>query len=64
MYVFATLIILKLKIVDMAKLYTSKKDMLIECTEPKKETLQFLLNYSKALHIVNHEKLQFENVLN
>ena len=52
------------KIVNMAKLYTSKKETLIACAEPKKETLQFLLNYSKALHIVEHKKFQFENVLN
>ena len=32
--------------------------------EPKDETISFLLNYSKALSVINYERLQFESFLN
>jgi len=47
----------------MAKLYTKKKladpEML-----PKKETIDFLLKYSKALKIVKAGDLTFETIAN
>lgn len=47
----------------MAKIY-SKDSFHVECVSPKKETISFLLNYSKALKIVQHKKIQFKTVLN
>ncbi len=47
----------------MAKLYTQKKLTATEMT-PRKETVDFLLNYSKALTIVKAGKLTFETVAN
>jgi hypothetical protein len=48
----------------MAKLYSkiipaTQQDML-----PKKETIDFLLSYSKALKIVKTENGTFENIAN
>lgn len=48
----------------MAKLYSKKqlanqKEML-----PKKETISFLLNYSKALSITKVGNLKFETIAN
>ena len=47
----------------MAKLYseTQKK---IENLNPKEETINFLLNYSKALSVINCNKMKFEALLN
>ncbi len=47
----------------MAKLYpeTQKK---IETLNPKEETINFLLNYSKALSVINYNKMKFEALLN
>ncbi|PRX50643.1 hypothetical protein SAMN05878281_1891 [Salegentibacter salegens] len=50
----------------MRKLYTkklSKKDQ-FKNLEPKKETVQFLLNYSKALRVVECRGIKFGTVLN
>lgn len=47
----------------MAKLYSNSPQKVIKMS-PKKETVNFLLNYSKALRISQHKKLQFENILN
>ncbi|WP_299525575.1 hypothetical protein [Winogradskyella sp.] len=47
----------------MAKVYsnvTPKNDNL----KPKDETVRFLLNYSKALSVINYNKLKFEALLN
>ncbi|WP_400078545.1 hypothetical protein [Winogradskyella sp. R77965] len=47
----------------MAKIYSNaspKKDNL----KPKDETISFLLNYSKALSVINYNKLKFEALLN
>lgn len=43
----------------MPKLYTqgSKK---INNLQPKKETINFILNYSKALHIMKTKNMLFE----
>ena len=50
----------------MRKLYTkkqSKKDELKNLA-PSKETVQFLLNYSKNLKIVDYHGIKFETILN
>ncbi|RKE95249.1 hypothetical protein BXY80_1435 [Ichthyenterobacterium magnum] len=47
----------------MAKLYSEcpqKKNNLT----PKEETVDFLLNYSKALSVIHCNKLKFEALLN
>ncbi len=45
----------------MAKLYSRKK---LKTMSPKKETINFLLNYSKALKISTYKKMEFESILN
>ena len=47
----------------MAKLYseTPKK---LDNLYPKEETINFLLNYSKALSVINCNKMKFEALLN
>ena len=47
----------------MAKLYTSKK-LATPKMLPKKETISFLLSYSKALTIVKVGDLTFESIAN
>jgi len=47
----------------MAKLYSKKKLAPSEML-PKKETIAFILNYSKALCIINVGKLRFETIAN
>ncbi|MCF7560822.1 hypothetical protein L3X39_09240 [Sabulilitoribacter multivorans] len=47
----------------MAKLYSEKNSIKNEL-EPKEETVNFLLNYSKALSVINCNKLKFEALLN
>lgn len=47
----------------MAKIYAEKipkNDNL----HPKDETVSFLLSYSKALSVINYNKLKFEALLN
>ena len=47
----------------MAKIYsntTPKNNNL----KPKDETVRFLLNYSKALSVINYNKMKFEALLN
>lgn len=48
---------------SMAKLY-SKKTVATTKMLPKKETVQFLLNYSKALNIVKIGNQNFELIAN
>lgn len=48
----------------MAKLYSKKKLATQKEMLPKKETVSFLLNYSKALSITKVGKLQFETIAN
>ena len=47
----------------MAKIYDKKT---LEETKklPKKETISFLLNYSKALKVIKIGRLSFENIAN
>jgi len=47
----------------MAKLYTKEKLATKEML-PKKETISFLLNYSKALKVTKVGKLSFEMIAN
>jgi hypothetical protein len=47
----------------MAKLY-SKKTPIKNDLVPKEETVNFLLSYSKALSVINCNKLKFEALLN
>lgn len=49
----------------MGKLYTkSSKEEQLKHMNPKKETVQFLLNYSKALRIGEYQTMKFESLLN
>lgn len=50
----------------MENLYTrNPKGKHLKRLNPTKETIQFLLNYSKALRIIDYKKaLQFEVILN
>lgn len=49
----------------MKHLYTkTSKEEQLNKLNPKKETLQFLLNYSKALRITKYRQFSFETILN
>ncbi len=48
----------------MAKLYSENSIKNLSELEPKEETVKFLLNYSKALSVINCNKLKFEALLN
>ncbi|WP_199489086.1 hypothetical protein [Mesonia sp. K7] len=50
----------------MAKLYAKKprSNKNLEGIKPKQETIDFILNYSKALKIVTYKKEKFETILN
>ena len=47
----------------MAKIY-SKKKLVTNSIKPEKETISFLLNYSKALNIIKRDKMSFEIIAN
>jgi hypothetical protein len=47
----------------MAKIY-SKKTVVTNSMKPKKETISFLLNYSKALSIIKVNDQSFEFIAN
>ncbi len=47
----------------MANVYSEQLSNHIKL-EPKDETISFLLNYSKALSVINYERLEFESILN
>ena len=47
----------------MAKLYIENSKH-SKTLQPKEETVNFLLNYSKALSVINYNKLKFEALLN
>ena len=49
--------------IDMAKIYSKKKNAIIKMS-PKKETVSFLLNYSKALRIEKLGEVVYETILN
>ena len=46
----------------MAKIYSENSITNIENLEPKEETVNFLLNYSKALSVINYNKMKFESI--
>ncbi|WP_199240639.1 hypothetical protein KFZ70_13745 [Tamlana fucoidanivorans] len=48
----------------MAKHYSEHSIEIIEKFEPNEETVNFLLNYSKALSVISCNKLKFEALLN
>ena len=48
----------------MAKLYTKKNIVNSSKMQPKKETISFLLNYSKALTFVPAGNMLIETILN
>ena len=50
-------------IIDMAKIYSKKKSESPKML-PKKETVNFILNYSKALRIDKIGEGTFETILN
>ena len=47
----------------MAKIYF-KKTLAIPTMKPKKETISFLLNYSKALSVIKGKTMSFEIIAN
>lgn len=47
----------------MAKIY-SKKKLASQKVLPKKETISFLLNFSKALSIIKVGNMNFETIAN
>jgi hypothetical protein len=47
----------------MAKIYSQKK-LVTNLIQPKKETISFLLNYSKALTVFKIENNAFEIIAN
>ncbi len=47
----------------MAKIYTNKA-VVIKKLKPKEETISFLLNYSKALNVIEIEGKVFEIIKN
>ena len=50
----------------MGNLYFKKPSKGEKLTKqlPKRETVQFLLNYSKSLRVIDHGSLKFELLLN
>lgn len=48
----------------MAKLYSKDSPKSANKRTPSKETVMFLLNYSKALKVSKYKNLQFESFLN
>ncbi len=42
----------------------SRSEHVNENLVPKEETVRFLLNYSKALSVIDYNKLKFEALLN
>ncbi|MBC9798162.1 hypothetical protein [Sinomicrobium weinanense] len=47
----------------MANLYT-KKSAELKKIGPRPETVSFLLNYSRALRVVDYKEIKFETLLN
>ena len=48
----------------MAKIYFKRPVDKAGNLEPREEAVKFLLNYSKALSIIDYNKMKFETVLN
>ncbi len=47
----------------MAKLYSKQPKKNIDLN-PKDETISFILNYSKALSVINYKEMKFEALQN
>jgi len=47
----------------MAKIYF-KKNVVTNSMKPEKETISFLLNYSKALSVIKGNSMSFEIIAN
>ena len=48
----------------MEKIYSRKHRNTCKIAKSSPETVQFLLNFSKSLDVVNYKEMQFENNLN
>ncbi len=48
----------------MAKIYFEDSIKNLNDLKPKEETVNFLLNYSKALSVINYSEMKFEALLN
>jgi hypothetical protein len=50
----------------MQKMYseTSRTERVNKNMVPKEETIRFLLDYSKALSVIDYNKMKFEALLN
>ena len=48
----------------MANLYSQQQKQQSSKLVPKEETIEFLLNYSKALSVIKYNKLRFDLLLN
>jgi hypothetical protein len=48
----------------MAKLYMTGSQQVDNNQNPREETVKFLLNYSKALSVIDYKKMKFEALLN
>lgn len=48
----------------MAKIYSENSIKKTENLEPREETVNFLLNYSKALSVISCNNMKFEALLN
>jgi hypothetical protein len=48
----------------MAKIYSENSIKNLNDLKPREETVNFLLSYSKALSVINCNKMKFEALLN
>ncbi len=48
----------------MAKLYSQQQKHQSSKLVPREETINFLLNYSKALSVIKYNELKFNSLLN
>ena len=48
----------------MTNIYSEDSVKNLNNLKPKEETIHFLLNYSKALSVINYNKTKFEAFLN
>ena len=48
----------------MAKIYSEDSIKNLNDLKPREETVNFLLNYSKALSVINYNEMKFEALLN
>ena len=51
------------KPIKMAKLYMTGSRK-VDNQNPREETVKFLLDYSKALSVIDYKKMKFEALLN